>query len=125
MDDLSEQYTLEFAELPGRLQVTVRSDVWTPALAEDYNRRVAEKVADLDPSRVLIVRDISVTLHSIAVFPLMSDFVDGLGRRKIAVVNPFPGLRKDLNFAIQIAVNRGKNYMLFDNIPDAEAWLLT
>jgi hypothetical protein len=85
MDNLSGQYTLEFAELPDYLLVTVRSDVWTPELAQDYNRRVAEKVAEVDPSRVLIVRDISVTLRSIAVFQLMPE---GGGRE------PVPGAER-------------------------------
>lgn len=124
MDTVSNQLTVEFAELPGWLQVTVRSEVWTPELAADYNGRVAAKVKDVDPSRILIVRDIPVTLHSIAVFPLMSDFVEALGRRKVAVVNPFALLKEDLSFAMQIAANRGADYKLFDNVPDAEAWLL-
>lgn len=124
MNDQSGQYTLEFEELPNHLRVTVRSDVWTPEIALDYNRRVAEKVSELDPERILIFRDVSVTLHSGAVFPLMSEFVEGVGARKVAVVNPFPSLREDLKFAIRIATNRKAKYMLFENIPEAEAWLM-
>ena len=123
MDDVSEQYSLEFAELPDWLQVTVRADVWTPAMADDYNLRVAEKMEGSNAERVLIVRDIPVTLHSLAVFQLMTEFVEGVGRRKVAVVNPFPALREDLEFAVGVATNRRANYKLFENVADAEAWL--
>ena len=123
MEDVSSQYSLEFDELPEWLRITVSSDTWTPAMADDYNRRVAEKIASTQANRVLIVRDIPITLHSLAVFSLMSEFVEGVGRRKVAVVNPFPALREDLKFAIGIATNRKENYRLFENVPDAEAWL--
>ncbi len=124
MDDVSDQYSLEFEELPDWLQVTVRADVWTPAMADDYNRRVAEKMESTNPERVLILRDVPVTLHALAVFQLMTDFVEGVGRaRKVAVVNPFPALKEDLNFAIGVANNRKANYKLFETVPEAEAWL--
>ncbi len=62
-------------------------------------------------------------LRLVAVFNLTSDFVDGIGRRKVAVVNPFPELREDLKFTIQVATNRGARYKLFDTIEEAEEWL--
>ena len=123
MDDLSQHYSIEFQALPEYLKVTVHADVWTPEIADHYNRRLAARMSEIKATRVLIVRDIPVTLRLVAVFTLMSDFVDGIGRRKVAVVNPFPELREDLKFTIQVATNRGARYKLFDTIGEAEEWL--
>lgn len=123
MNDPAGQYTLDFVEMEHYLRVTVRADTWTPAMADRYNRELAEKMADVTATRVLIFRDIPVTLRLVALFKLMTDFVDGLGDRRVAVVNPFPELRKDLEFTMEIASHRKADYKLFDNIPDAEAWL--
>jgi hypothetical protein len=119
-----EQYTLEFVELENHLQVTVRADFWSAELAADYNLRLAEKAAEVNAERLLIIRDIPITLQAALTFPLMSDLVERLGPTKVAVVNPFPALKEDLQFCLRVAVNRHGDYSLFENISEAEEWLL-
>jgi hypothetical protein len=118
-------YELTFEQRDGYLSARVTCPAITLDLALAYMTRIAEKSVELGGDRVLIHRDIPVSLPDGAVFVVVERFVELIGNRtRSAVVNEYPANEPSLEFGALVAENRGAQLKVFESIRDAEEWLL-
>src|SRR5688572_25423643 len=123
MDDPPATYELIFRPREGYLHALIRSDTMTADMATEYLGRVAEKCDELYCDRVLIERDVPVTLSDSDLFHVTQYFFGLMGNRRVAFVNPHAKINEYMDFGITISTNRGANFRLFNGVAEAEAWL--
>lgn len=117
-------FKLTFEERSGYLYACVAAPTIDRKSALEYLHSVAEQVKSREVDRLMLERDIPVMLPASDLFFTTQDFLKMIGRTRVAFVNPHTSIEEEMKFAMTIGTNRGANYRLFDNIPDAEAWLL-
>ena len=126
MIDTVKPYELTFDNYPHYLLARVTAQTANDEIIIGYVRDVVEKCRESGNSRVIIQREIAGTLGDADAFLTGSRVVDlGIVQLKIALVNKRSENIEDLRFSVLLLNNRGANIHLFNNIPDAEAWLLT
>jgi len=117
-------YQLTIEERPTYVYAKVVGDR-TPAnalrfLEEAYAACVKSGRSDL----LLDMRLSGATLNTVSVYQVISQRVpDGRNLRRIAYVDTTSGDSDIPNFAETVAVNRGVNVRLFQNVAAAEKWL--
>lgn len=121
----SKPYKLTFEERPQYLYAYVEGENDSYEISRAYWDEVAEKVKLLNSSRVLIDENIVESGTFADVYKLASEIPDmGFGRAKLAFVDRFLG-QSDINeFGELVALNRGANGRVFNDIRMAEEWLL-
>ena len=117
-------YSLTFEERPVYLYAIVRADSIDDEGIVAYLADVADKCIETNHEKVLVVRDIANNLGIATQFHTTTAFIEQMGRRKAAFVNPYPFVEDELSFAITVAQNRGGNFQLFSDVRTAEDWLL-
>lgn len=85
---------------------------------------IADRCRASGHSRVLLERDIHQEIQVFDRLKLAVEITRFTRGIMIAMVNKRPELDNDMRFAVTVANNRGGMYSLFDNVPEAEAWLL-
>lgn len=124
MAELTKPYTLNFSERPYYLYAHLTSDNISEEIIRGY---VSELVAESDSTgrdRIMLFRDIPVVMTEADVFHTVSESLEMLRGKKLAIVNPHAVVEKELKFGMTVGQNRGGNYAVFDNEAAAEAWLL-
>lgn len=124
MPEPDKPYTLNFAERPGYLYAHLTSETISEAIIRGY---VSEIVAESDSTgrdRIMLVRDIPVVMTEGDVFHTVTDSLDMLRGKKLAIVNPHEVIEKELQFGMTVGQNRGGNYAVFADETAAEEWLL-
>jgi hypothetical protein len=116
-------YDLSFEQRAGYLYACVTAENIDRETALDYLRKVANEVAASASESLMLERDIPVVLSSADLFFTTQDFLNMVGQTRIAFVNKHASIQSEMEFAIMIGTNRGANYRLFTNVPDAERWL--
>ena len=116
-------YHLTVEERAGYLYACITADEIDRPTALDYLRKVSNRVIASRTDRLLLERDIPVMLSSADVFFTTQDFLEMIGSVRVAFVNKHVPIQAEMEFAMMIGTNRGANYRLFDNVPDAEVWL--
>lgn len=101
----------------------VKGDLLKPEIAKQYWDEIAEKAFDLRLTKILIEKDFSETVSA----PEMLEMGDYLG--KLLATKRVAFLDRHENAAInnlgeKIAANRGVNIKVFQNVEDAEKWLM-
>lgn len=124
MDQPLPNYELTFYQRDGYLHALIRSDTMTAEMAVEYLAAVAAECRKSKNELLLLERDVPVMLNDIDLFNTTKYFLDLIGDRYVAFVNPHLAIVKDMDFAILVGTNRGANYQLFNNVPDAVEWLL-
>lgn len=126
MNELSKPYELTLEMRPEYLYARVRSKATSQEMVVAYIHEVIRKCKKLNRRRLLLERDIPATLGDKEVFFSGTDFAHmGLADVKIAVVDRRAENIEGLELAILVQNNRGANIMLFDNVPEAESWLVS
>jgi len=118
-----QAYELTFEERSGYLYVRVATPHMDPSMTWSCLEEVAKQCADIDCKRLLIDRDIP-SLPTTHVFAGINDLVGMTEERRVAVVNRHAAIGEALRTQIEAGASSGANVAYFDNIPDAEAWLL-
>lgn len=125
MSDLVKSYELTFEKRPEYLLARVTAGAATAEIIVGYVRDVIDESREAGNARVIIERNIAATLESSDAFFATSRLIGlGIGRLKLAIVDNRSKNTEDLRISVVLLNNRGANIALFDNIPDAEAWLL-
>lgn len=124
MTDPSKPYVLTFTENPGYLYVDLKAEAISVEIIRDYTREVVAKSDATGNRRILLFRDIPAVLSRGQVFFMVNDSLDVMKGKQLALVNPHPDIKEAIEFAMTVGQNRGGNYRSFDNVADAEAWLL-
>ena len=125
MASLPNSYELKFEQRPGYLYAHVEADAIDSDAVIEYLREVANKCHEAECSRLMVVRNIPITLGIANQFLTTTDFVAMLKGIKAAFVNHYPHNDAELEFAITVANNRGGNIHLFRDVQPAEEWLLS
>lgn len=120
----AKPYLLTLFEREGYVHATVVAPVVDYDLAMGYLRELTEKAKSAGHTRILLERDIPVSLDSGTTFAVARDSVELLKGLKIACVNKYADNEDSLAFAATVASNRGANYKYFSSRSQAEAWLV-
>lgn len=112
-------------ERPGYLYAYVEGDHDTYAISRAYWQEIADEVGRLGALRVLIDENIVESISVSDVFRLASEIpAMGFGRARIAFVDRYLDQNEVNEFGELVAVNRGANGKIFNDLPTAEKWLL-
>lgn len=86
--------------------------------------KIAAECAAHKCKRVLVIEDVQEILSTIDIFEFVERMPElGLLGVTIALVDPHPEHLLKYRFGETAATNRGIILKLFDNVPEAEAWL--
>jgi hypothetical protein len=118
-----KKFDLIFEERSGYLYACVTAGSIDRAAALEYLAEVAERVKSSGADRLMLERDIPVMLTPTDLFFTAQDFLDMIGRTRVAFVNRHASIHDEMQFAMMIGTNRGANYRLFRNVDEAEEWL--
>lgn len=124
MNDTPKEYTLTFEVRPGYLYAHLASDKITVDIIRGYVEEIVAKSRETGLDRILLYRDIPAVLTEGEVFHTVSDSLEALRGKKLALVNPYSDIEKPLRFGMTVGQNRGGNYASFDALETAEACLL-
>ncbi|HTH50561.1 MAG TPA: hypothetical protein VL501_01425 [Pyrinomonadaceae bacterium] len=119
-----KKFELVFEVRPGYLYACVTAGKIDRPTALTYLRKIAEQVKAHATDRLLIERDIPVMLEPADLFFTAQDFIEMVGRTRVAFVNKHASIHEEMQFGVMIGTNRGASYRLFHNVADAEEWLL-
>ena len=126
MDTLEKPYELSFEVRPEYLFAHVKAATATPEIILAYVREVIERARESGLHRILVEREIPVTLSVGDSFFTGTKLAESaFGRTKMALVDVHSQNTDSLRFGLLTISNRGGNVQFFTNIPDAESWLLT
>jgi hypothetical protein len=120
-----KSYELTFEERPGYLFVRINADAITLETALEYLQEIADKFEELGTRRAILERDIPTTLSDADLYFVVQHMIQIMGDRRLAVVNSFTSNQESMAFATLVSANRGAQYRAFDNITDAEAWIMS
>lgn len=125
MNGSNKPYELTMVMRPEYIYARVESDTIDQRMVIDYLHEVIDRCKKLDRTRLLLERDIPMALDVDEVYFSGTDFAHtGLEDIKIAVIDHRPENAEHLELTILVQNNRGANIALFDNVSDAERWLL-
>jgi chromosome condensin MukBEF MukE localization factor len=117
------EYRATIEDKPGYVHATVTGER-TPENALRFLREVTEACARCGKEAALLeMRFTGASLDATSIFQVISErSPSGARLRRIAYVQA-TGDPQKARFAETVAVNRGVNVRLFDNVADAEKWL--
>jgi len=106
------------------LYIKVTSPVADGEIVKTYLNAVAEEIKRVEPTRVMLVRDIPVGPSAGGTFKLLYSILGSLAHVRFAIVSPYPGLIQFLGFVMFVAKDSGITAEVFGDEDEAEAWLL-
>lgn len=121
----SDGYNLAFEKRDGYLYARVQADFMDLDKAKRYLREIAERVEGDGYDRLLLERDIPTMLAPGSLYFASKAFQSYIGNCKVAFVNVHKPIEDKMSFAMLLAENNGGEFKLFDNVEQAEAWLLS
>jgi hypothetical protein len=124
MNEADKQYELTLEERPGYLYARVEANKITEEIAMGYLHEVTDRCRDIDCARLLVDREIPEMLPDGALFFVAAEFQKMIKGIRVAFVNKFVSNDDALDFAVRVGMNRGADYGTFNNLADAERWLL-
>jgi hypothetical protein len=126
MTDTAKPYELTFEDRPRLyLYALVKAETASPDIIREYLLEILGKCDGSGHDQVLIEREIHGALSSSDAFLVGGRLLEsGIGHVQIALVDRNRDNDRDLEFAVLLLNNRGANVRHFNDIPDAEAWLL-
>jgi hypothetical protein len=116
-------YELTFEQRSFYLYARVAAVTIDRESASAYLLDVAVKCEELSSDRLLLERDIPAMLSISDLFFTTQSFLGMMGGIRVAILNPYEPIAKELQFAMMIADNRGAQFRLARDLADAEAWL--
>lgn len=124
MNEFPDPYQLVFEVRDGYLYAGLKAETISQEIISGYVADVIAKAHETGKSKVLLYRDIPAVMSTHQVFGTVNDSLDAFRGIKLALVNPHAAIDEDIKFGLTVGQNRGGNYKSFNNVEDAEAWLL-
>ena len=123
--DSPESYNISFEYRPEYLYVYVSGEHDSYAISRQYWQQISDECAVNKIKRVLIEEDIPEMVSMGEMFQLASEIPEmGFFGIRIAFVDRYIE-QQDLNhFGELVAVNRGLHGKIFNDVTEAEKWLL-
>ena len=119
-----KHYSLSTEERQGYLYVHLASETISEEIIRGYVAEMVEASERTHSDRIMLYRDIPAVMTEGEVFHTVSDSLQAFRGRKLALVNPYPEIMKELKFGMTVGQNRGGNYAVFESTSEAEEWLL-
>ncbi|HQZ97462.1 MAG TPA: hypothetical protein PLP21_14165 [Pyrinomonadaceae bacterium] len=126
LQNSAKPYKLTLEERPGYLYAFIEGEKDTYEISRAAWQEIADKAGELMSERVLIDENITEPGSFADAYRLASEIPEmGFGRAKIAFVDRFLS-QNDINqFGELVAMNRGVNGRIFEDIKAAESWLFS
>jgi hypothetical protein len=117
-------YRLTFEQRPGYLYAYVEGEQDSYEISRAYWQEIADEAARLSALRVLIDENIPVAVSLTDVFHLAAQIPEmGFGAARIAFVDRYVEQNAINKFGELVAVNRGVNGRIFNDLGLAEKYL--
>lgn len=120
----SKPYEIEIKERGEYLYARVSGETLKPEIAKQYWDEIADTAFELKKSKIMIEKCFSQSVSA----PEMLEMGDYLGKllatKKIAFLDRYKNTAIN-NLGQKIAVNRGVEIKVFQDVEEAEKWLLT
>lgn len=120
----SGAYNLAFEKRDGYLYARVQADFMDLDSAKKYLREIADRLISDGYTKLLLERDIPTVLGPGSLYFATQAFTQYIGEGKVALVSVYQPIKDDMEFAGLLARNNGGWFDVFDNVEEAEAWLL-
>ena len=118
-------YKLTFEIRPSYLYACVEGEHDNYEISRAFWQEIAREVDRLNAERVLIDENIVESVSIAEVFQLASEIPEmGFGSTRVAFVDRYLDQQEVNSFGELVAVNRGLNGKVFNDVREAEAWLL-
>jgi hypothetical protein len=118
-------YRLTFEHRSAYLYALVEGEKDNYEISRAYWQEIADECTGKKFDRVLIVEDIVETGSIAEIYQLCSEFSQmGYGGIRIAFIDRRDEQNEENQFGELVAVNRGINVKIFNDIEGAEKWLL-
>lgn len=127
MDNINNDkpYRLTFEHRPEYLYVYVEGQEDSYEISRAYWQEIAGECKDKKYKRALVVEDIVESGTIAEAYQLCSEFPQmGYIGIKVAFVDRYSEQSEENQFGELVAVNRGINVKTFNDVEDAEKWLL-
>lgn len=123
--DSAHPYRLTFQEFPGYLYAFVEGEQDNYEISRAFWQEIADKAVDTGAKRVLIEENIEMPGSFADVYKLASELPSmNFGGARIAFVDRFLDHNEINEFGELVAVNRGFNGAVFNDVETARRWLL-
>jgi hypothetical protein len=124
-DDFSKPYNLTLENREGYLYAYVEGDADSYEISRAFWEEIAENVRRTGAERVLIDENIVQSVSMAEVYQLASEIPKmGFGSTRVAFVDRYLDQQEVNSFGELVAVNRGLSGKVFNNVAEAETWLL-
>jgi hypothetical protein len=124
MNKTEKCYSLVFEERPDYLYARVEAPTISRDIAAAYLDEVASECASREYRRLLIDRDIPEMLEDTAIYFITNVFLEKTRGVRMAVVDRHQENANSMRYAIQVARDAGFPNRSFDDLREAEKWLL-
>lgn len=122
----TKPYQLTFLEQHEYLHAFVEGERDTYDISRAYWQEIADRVSEVGASRVLIEENIEEPGSFADVFRLASEIPTmGFGRARIAFFDRYLDHNEINEFGELVAVNRGVNGAIFNDLETAVQWLMS
>ena len=121
----SKQYNLVFDQRAEYLHAYVSGDTDSLDISQQYWREIADECRRLKCSKLLIVEDINDVFSMMEMYQIASEIPNmGFLGVRIAFVDQYLEQQTVNEFGEIVATNRGVHGKVFNDIAEAEKWLL-
>jgi hypothetical protein len=124
-DTLPKPYDLTFENRNGYLYAYVKGERDSYEISRAFWQEILDEVNRIKASRVLIDENIVQSVSMAEVFQLASEIPKmGFGSTRVAFVDRYLDQQEINSFGELVAVNRGFTGKVFNDVAEAESWLL-
>lgn len=119
-------YNLEFENRPEYLYAHVSGEHDSLNISRQFWREIADEATRLKPARLLIVEDIKESVSQMDTYQIASEIPNlGMNAIRIAFVDIYIEHQALNEFGEIVATNRGIYGKIFNDVDEAEKWLLS
>jgi hypothetical protein len=124
MDNADQGYELSFEERSDYLYAHVRAEHVMVETVIEYLNKMADKCGELGYNRLMIDRDVPVTLSTVDMFAAVADITPRMVGRRTVLIDRDAEHQAAWDFARMVSNNRGGQFAVMTSVPEGEAWLL-
>jgi hypothetical protein len=124
--DTAKDYKLEFERRPGYLYAYVSGEHDSLDISRRFWREIADECKRVKADKLLIVEDIEEVVSTMEMYQIASEIPQlGFTGVRIAFVDRYIEQQPANEFGEIVATNRGVFGKIFNDVREAEAWLLS
>lgn len=122
----AEPYKLDFHHKEKYLQASVSGETDSLEISRKYWREIADECKKLKCGKLLIIEDIKAVVSMMEMYQIASEIPQmGFHGVRIAFVDQYIEQQSLNEFGEIVATNRGIHGKIFNDVAEAEQWLLS